>query len=620
MDVRVVIIAILAWALLAGSVCAQTDSEVSISAEAHPSEVGTEETVRIRIEVTGVPLSAIETPEPPSTTNLVLEDSDPAPRRELSFDSGSLTRRVTFEWAFRPLRVGFGRVHPATVHIRGKRYRTDEIRVRVVPQSQRPSPAPRPSRVNPPRTPQAGGKVGIRPRDLFIRAEAPATTVYQNQQVTVEYRLFFRPGVRLRQSRMADAWDAPGFWREELDVASRPTPRPTQAYGERYETIVLKRVALFPTRVGTLAVDPLRIETEAQSDSGPGGARGGGRTGGYEPVTLSSEEVRVVSDPLPPDPPPSFDGAVGQFALDTSVTPDSADVGDAVELTVRIQGAGNLATVSPPVVDVPADIDAYDPNVDLDIDRSGDRVRGTKTFTYTLVPQSNGRYTLPPVRFSYFDAEAGQYRTERSEPTSLPVSGDVPPRAMSQTGQGLPIGDIAGPMTEEVRWVRADPVPLYRQPWTYAVVLASVVLAAGGALYRRYAAGGPVVTNRVSEGLEEAQGHLQDAHHQLRDGDVQRFYSTVERAVLTFLGARLDLSRTPAGMTRDALDRRLDRSDVEPSDREALFDLLDACDEAQFTPQEPSHESMEATLDHTQRLLLHLDDVLPASTSSTSSS
>lgn len=603
--------------LLGGSVRAQSGSDVSISAQATPSEVGTSETVTFEIQVQGAPLSAIQTPDPPSTANLVLQESTPTTERELSFDSGRLTRRITFTWRYRPMQVGIGRLRSTTIRVRGEAYTTDEIRVRVVPQSQRsrrstPSGAdPR----NPSSPPDAQRTGALGPRDVFIRATASADAAYQNEQVTAEYRLFFRPGVRLRQSRMAEAWDAPGFWREELDVASRPTPRTTTAYGQTYETIVLKRVALFPTRAGTLQVDPLRIETEAQPHPQQGRSGQAPSRRHYEPVTLSSQALSVAAEPLPSGAPPVFDGAVGQFSLSVSLSDDSVKAGDAVELTANIRGVGNLATISPPGVELPSDFETYEPDVQTDIDRSGERVRGAKTFTYTLVPRSNGGYTLPPVTFAYFDPETETYETRRSEPMTLHVTGDSPPRATGRTGEGLPVGDIAGPIEDEVRWVQADRVPLHRRPWAYAVLLVPVVFAGGGIAYRQYVGGETVAATDASDGLDTAQRHLREAHRHLREGEGQIFHQTVERALLTFLSTRLDRSETSSREVREALEQRLVDHDVPEPERQALHDLLDACDRAQFTPTEPSHEAMEATLDQAQTLLLRLDDALPAQSS-----
>lgn len=612
MAARLSTILIASAMLLASSVQAQSGSDVSISTEARPSEVATDEVVTYSIQVQGAPRSAIETPDAPQTNNLALESAPPTVDAELSFDGGGLTRRVTIEWRFKPVQVGIGRIQPVTLRVRDEEYTTEEIRVRIVPQSQRTGHASRPSRdLASPSDPAGGSSASpLGPRDLFIRATSSADTAYQNEQVTVEYSLYFRPGIRLRQSRMAEAWDAPGFWREELDVASRPTPRSTDLYGQTYRSIVLKRVALFPTRTGSLLVDPLRIETEARPQPQMG-RRDAIPRSRYEPVTLSSEELRIVARSLPPEPPPAFDGAVGEYALETDVSADSVSVGEAVEVTARIHGSGNIATVSPPLFDPPSDFDVYDPSVQTDVDRSGSVIRGTKRFRYTLVPRSNGGYTLPPVTFSYFSPESATYETLRSGPMTLHVTGDVPPRATSRTGHGLPVGDIAGPMEAE-RWVRVDRPSLYAQPWAYAVMLVPAVLAAGVLAYRRFDWGSGESPSEPNA-LEAAQPHLQVAHQRLRDGDERGFYEAVEQSVLAFFDARITDFRPASGQMRDTLDRCLAEHDVSDPTRTALRELLDSCDEAQFSPTEPSYDAMEATLDHAQTLLRRLDETLPSS-------
>ena len=598
--------------LLGGAAWAQSGAAVTVSAQAQPAEVGTAGIVTFKIQVQGASVTEVQTPEPPATTNLVLQETTPRTRREVSFDSGRLTRRLTFEWTYEPMRVGVGRIRAATVRIRGEEYTTDEVRVRIVPRAQRPARGRAPAAGPGPRAqPDGREQAGLRPRDLFIRGTVSADAAYQNEQVTVEYRLFFRPGVRLRQSRMADAWDAPGFWREELDVASRPTPRAQQIFGRTYKAIVLKRVALFPTRAGTLAVDPLRIETEAQAQPQLGRRDGPVPRSRYEPVTLSSEQLTVAARPLPPSAPPAFDGAVGEFTFDTRVRPDSVAVGDPVELTARVQGTGNIATVSPPTLEAPSAFETYEPDVETDVDRGGAAIRGTKTFTYTVVPRSGGTYTLPSLRFAYFDPAAQRYETLRSTPATVQVTGEAEPQATSRTGDGLPVGDIAGLVEQPDSWIRVDRRPLHARPWVYLALLGALVLAAGGVAYRRRGARAAEAPSQASGPLDDAETVLQEARPHLREDKTRPFYQAVERGVLAFLEARLDLPRAASGMTGEALDRHLARRGAPRADRETLHEVLRACNEAQFSPDAPSPDAMETTLDRADALLRRLDDHLP---------
>lgn len=607
---RTVVAILVLSAALAGSVSAQSRASVRVTAEAEPMEVGTEQTVAFTVRVDGAPATVVQSPDLPRVANLAPQQRTPSTRPPLSTSGDAANRGVTFTWRFRPLTSGTARIRPLDVIVRGETYTTEEIRLRVVPQSER-STTPM---LTPPGSPSAteNEDAGLDARDLFIRATATADRAYQNEQVVVEYHLFYRPGIRLRHSRLADAWDAPGFWREELNVASRPTPRTRRAYGRAYETIVLKRVALFPTRPGTLQIDPLRVETEAQGTLQMGG---GTVRAHFESVQLASENLSLSVRALPPTAPSSFEGAVGDFAMTVGTEADSTTVGTPLQLRVQIRGTGNLATLSPLQLDVPSDFEVYEPVVQTNIDRGGHRIGGTKTFTYTLVPRAGGRYTLSPVTFAYFDPEAERYETLRSEARTVHVAGEAAPRSRQLSGRtadGLPVGDVTGLMgAGEARWVRSDRRPLYRQPWAYVILLIPVLLAGGGLVYRRRIQSSEPTRSDEKEAFEAGPDRLREARRHLQDGADSAFYETVERTLRVVLRERLGLNE--GQVARGRLDRHLalSRRFSGPEDLQAaLSELIDRCRAAQFAPN--SSESMEAVLHDAEAVLRGLDEHLPA--------
>lgn len=581
---------------LVGTAPAQSDSPVRVTAEAEPMEVTPGNLVTFTIRVEGVPATVVRPPDRPPVPNLKPRRS--APRAQRGSSTGTSSKRyVAFTWRYQARQTGEARIPPVDVVVRGETYTTAGIQVRVVSQST-------------PSTSVAGGESQvIDPQDLLIRAVATADRAYQNEQVIVGYRLFYRPDVRLRHSRLADAWDAPGFWREELDVPSRPTPRTQRINGRTYKTIVLKRVALFPTRPGSLRVDPLRIEAEAQ---GTLQRRGATVRGHFEPVRLASEALSLSVRSLPSTAPPSFDGAVGRFSISMEADRDSVAVGDPVQLTVRAQGIGNLATLSPPDLDAPSAFEVYDPTTQTNVDRGKRRIGGTKTFTYTLVPQSSGRYSLSPVTFSYFDPDTEQYRTVRASPPTLRVTGESAPRVVGRTGDGLPVGTITDPIAAaEAQWARTDRRPLYRWPWAYVALLLPVLAAGGAVMYRRWARVAETADAAGPDGGRDAvQRHVRAARRHLRDEEMTAFYETVERALLAFLDERLPMDG--ASTTRAALDRSLTHHDVPEDLQNALFDLLDDCEDAQFAPERASSDdSAKAVFEKTQAVLRQLDNTLP---------
>jgi hypothetical protein len=601
--------------LLAVWLCGATNAvgqSVTVRASVTPSQVGVHETLAYTLRIEGVSRDAIETPSPPATTNLVLQQTTPSTRSLSVRRNGEQRSVVTFEWRYQPRRVGVAQIKAATVTVQGRPYSTAPIRLDIVSQSQRPSTAPSAPPIAPPSSrssPAASGST-LDARDLFIEVAPSATEVYQNEPLVVVYRLFFQPGLQLRHSRLAQAWDANGFWREELDVASRPRPRSQTRNGMSYQTIVLKRAALFPTRTGQLPIDPLRIKTEAAwaQPSRPG------RSGRFEPTLLVSDSLTIRARALPEEAPDTFRGTVGQLEMHATLSSDTVTVGDDVRLRVSLEGTGNFATLQPPPFDAPSGVDVYAPTATTHIDRGHAAVRGRKTFTYTLVPTAAGRHRLPVLAFTYFDPEAAAYRTLRTAARTLHVTGTA-------ASSSAPVSTT--PVSDAARRPAAAASNDAFSPWMWAglPLLALLLAGAGWFAYARSSPDAtvlPAASSAPSDGppaqrsplaITRAQQHLDRAHRHLREGSVKPFYRALERAVLTFVGMRLE--RATPGLTRSALNDLLQAHDVARDDREALHELLEASDQAQFTPSHPSHDSMEAALNRAQDLILLLDCKLP---------
>ena len=601
MLLRLVVLLISLPAVLVPGAKAQ-DASVRVTAQAEPMEVTVGDAVVLTVQVQGAPATVIRTPRRPAAVHLQPRQQRPDVRRTRSTQGGGLRRTVTYSWRFRAQRAGAARIQPVTVVVRGEEYTTAPLELRVLPAS---DTAAGPTL----RGPEGGARASLDTRDLFVRATSTAGQAYQNEQVVVEYRLFFRPGIRLRHSRLTDSWDAPGFWREELNVASRPTPRMQHAYGRQYETVVLKRVALFPTRPGTLRVDPLRIETEAQ---GPVQARGGASLRGrFRPVQLASRTLSVRVRPLPDPAPALFDGAVGQFDMTTRVEADSAAVGRPLSLTVRVEGQGTLTTLSPPRLDSVPGLDVYEPTVETDVERNGRSLRGTKTFTYTLVPRTGGRHAVPRVAFSYFDPEKQQYQTLRARGPVLQVAGTAAPRAVGRTGTGLPVGDVAELMTaNEAQWGPTNTAPLYRRPWIYWALLLPVGGAVAGLVFRRWRRQRPASVPSLSS-APAAPDRLEAARRHCADGDAQAVCEALEQALRTAVMDQLGLDAWP--QTPSRLDRHLRHHDVPRALRNRLRTVLRRCNESRYAPADtaPSADP-DALLEAAEALLRDLDRQDPA--------
>jgi len=121
--------------------------------------------------------------------------------------------------------------------------------------------------------------------------------------------------------------------------------------------------------------------------------------------------------------PASFVNAIGRgFSIEVDASRTVVSVGDPIELTLRLRGDGPLAGLSLPPLDGPEGLPAQWFGV------PGGGVAGrvdaganVKLFSVTIRVKSDEAREIPPIAFSWFDPEAREYHTTRSQPIALSV-------------------------------------------------------------------------------------------------------------------------------------------------------------------------------------------------------
>ena len=599
--------------------CPMYAQEVGVTATVSSTTIGTEEGVSYKIEIQGATNNDVERPKAPSATGLVLSQPVPGTQQSMSIVNGRMSQSISFEWVFYPEGEGSAEIGSTQVVAKGKTYTTTPIAITVVPQSQRPQrrqtrrdPFGRVSPFGQPSQQPAAPPPAITSKDIFIRAIPSDRKVYRNEQVNIEYHLYYREGMQLRQSRLADSWDAEGFWREELDVERRPIPRTVMQNGLRYNTIVLKRVAVFPTRTGELSVDPLKIEVEAfipARSADPFDQFFSFRPR-YEPVEVTSSPVKIDVSDLPSNAPDDFLGAVGAFRVEARVDQNEVEVGEPIQVELVLSGTGNMATIEPPHFEPPGVFEQYDPQVNTEINRAGQQIRGTKTLTYVLVPRSNGVFQIPQVSLSFFNPERGRYETLNPRPTTVRVNGT--PAAVASTvtsATGLPVDDIAGLLTEGASWNKMDPSPIHQSFWAYLLLGVPLLGLVGLFMYQRHAdrLTGDQMYARNRRAHPVAKKHLKKAEALLVENNARSFYEEIERALLSFIGNRLNIA--DKGLTYQQLGQELHRQGVGEDVRTRLMTIMHECDRVRYAPVPPDQEAMNTACDRAYGLIVDLDHV-----------
>ena len=266
------------------------------------------------------------------------------------------------------------------------------------------------------------------------------------------------------------------------------------------------------------------------------------------------EEIRAYSDdreieilPLPEkDRPGNFTGGIGEFQFaGAGVSSEEVQVGEPFLYEIRIEGRGNFDRLEPPVLTgEESEWREYSPETAF---TPGDGLgyTGTKRFTFTLVPRSEGITATPPFAFSYFSPEEGEYRTVEIPPRPIRVTpapaGARPPEPEKEARN--PVEARRGPdlLPPVTRWPGDSGGDLRlpaTRPWFIAVQMATGGGLLGAFLFLRH-------RRRLRDDPDYARRHrarragrrcLAEASAHADAGRVEDFFRTACRALQESVG------------------------------------------------------------------------------------
>jgi len=418
---RAFLIGILAAIVAAGSTFADSPSVTAVLSN---SEIVVGETVELQIKVTG-PGDA-QPPEEISVDGLEIHATGQS--RQFEIHNFATSSSVTYNYTILPLRDGRFTIPSQTVRAGGKLLRTPELILNVADAPGRSSSA-RPSRGTQSQSVSAGDL-------LFAELIVPKKVAYVGEIVPVQIRMGFDPRVRPRLIEPPEI-TGQGFTAQKLQQSGQTSET---INGRPYDVVTYK-TAIAAARAGKFEVGPVKAKAQvivprrrsAPRSRSPFGfdlddpfsdpffSNPFAQMGERREVEIKSEPVALEVKPLPPNAPPSFSGAIGNFVMTTDAQPKSVQVGDPITVTSAISGRGNFDRVNAPVVEDERGWHKYPPSSKFKQDDEVG-ISGTKTFETVLSPNEK-KQTLPVLALSYFDPAKEQYMTLRSEPIAITVQG-----------------------------------------------------------------------------------------------------------------------------------------------------------------------------------------------------
>ncbi len=620
------IITALIVALYATAAFAQT----SISVDAH-KVVGVDERFNVVFEVEGENSPSNFTWSPGDDFQLVWGPQK-GTSSSVSIVNGKVSKssKSSFTYILLPKKTGTFTLPAATATVKGETISSKSITIQVVQNGAGQSSGSSSSSGGNNSSSSSSGSSSSREaasgEDVFMRLNLSKTNVVVGEPITATLSLYQRANIVGFENARFPSFD--GFWSQETETPSNIEFHRESLGDNIYNAAVLRRYVIIPQKSGNMTIDPAEIVCLINVLR-PGRSSGSifDSFFGEEYVTVkkrvSTRAVTVKVSPLPAGAPASFSGGVGNYSISARLSKDSLKVHDAASLIVTVSGKGNVSLIEAPKLSFPPDFETYDVKTTQNTDKSG--TTGSKTFEYPFIPRSYGDFTLPPLKYSYYDVNSKKYATVSTDSLRIKVAkGNQTATTTLEPGQNQLTVDRKGVknLGEDIRFIRTKAPsftedkgflvgrPLY---WIILALLALAAFAIWLTMRKAAAMRADVRGTKNRKATKMALKRLKLAGEFMSKGLQTAFYEELHRALLGFVSDKLSMDM--AEQNKENIAAALASRGISEGLANEFTDLLDACEYARYAPSTGS-EQMSAHYEKAVDVITAIDSNMKKTTSS----
>ena len=544
----------------------------------------------------------------------------------ISFVNGRRTSTFeqTYTYTLMAQKAGTFTIGPATIKADGEQVQSNGVRIQVLPEDQQQgTQSNQNTQSNQSTRSTQSTQSSANAENLFVRTIASKTKVHEQEALLVTYKLYFANVDVAQMTNNIKLPEFTGFLKQELESGEIQTE--LEHYnGRNYQTAVLYRTILYPQHSGDIRIDPanfefvLRVQTRSQVRS-----IFDDFFGSYTNVTkmLTAPAVTIHVSPLPTGKPAGFSGGVGRFTLTPSISQTELQANEAVTIKLDISGSGNMKLLKTPAIDWPEGFEPYDPKVTNNFKTTTSGVSGTKSIEYLAIPRSAGEYTIPAVKFSYFDIDAKSYKTLTTPEYTIRVkrsnsdSGLTGEAGLSSNSEAVYYAqkeDIKQ-LGTDIRYIDAKPLKTtnhqvtithYNRVWLFYVIPLIIAIVLLIVLRKQIQEAADVTRMRYKRANKVAQKRLKVAAAALKANDKDAFYAEIERAAWSYLSDRLSIPT--AELNKDNISSILQQKGVSEAMIGEVKNVLSTAEFARYAPS--TDHAMDDLYTATTNLINHLEE------------
>lgn len=437
---------------------------------------------------------------------------------------------------------------------------------------------------------------------LFMTATASKTSVCEQEAILLTYKLYSLVNVTSLDGKLPTL---DGFQVQEIPLPRNKQFELEQYKGRNYQSVVWCQYVLFPQKSGDLVIPSITYEgtvVQRNPNIDPFEAFFNGTSGVMElKKKITTPRLTIHVSPLA-SKPADFSGAVGDFTLSSSLSPQEVTANDAVTLRLKVKGVGNMKLINAPMVNFPKDFETYDVKVNDNFSLTSQGLSGTKEFEYLAVPRHAGKYKIPAARFVFYDPKTKSYKTLMSEEYELTVKKGAGGSQRSVSDYSDQQQDVKE-LSQDIRYIKSGDVTFnknrgfffgtsgYLSCYLVAIVLFIIAIILGK---RSLKERGNVAKSRGKKANKTALKRMRNAAKLLKTGKQSDFYDEVMRALWGYISDKFNMPLE--SLNKDNIQSELASHGVSDDASQILLKALNDCEFARYAPGD-SASNMQSVYD-----------------------
>lgn len=404
--------------------------------------------------------------------------------------------------------------------------------------------------------------------DLFIKVSASKTQAYEQEPILITYKVYTLVDLIQLDGKMPDL---KGCHSQEIEEKGQKTFHTEKLNGKNYKCVVWKQYVVYPQITGPLEIPSITfkgIVAHQRYDIDPMEAFLNGGSNYYETKhDIKAPSVKINVRQLPAKPK-NFSGGVGSFTIKATLNKQQITAGNPINLKVEVRGSGNMKLISPPQLEISKEFKSYDPKATEKIRLTSRGLEGSILYDYVIIPQREGKFTIPSLLFNYYDINQNEYKTIKTAPIAIDVKeGD---------NDNVEVIDNKESRDEDAKSINI-----------FIWIIGSLLLFAIALFIirqkKQFNNNIDVVALRAKKAKKIAQKRLSKAESLMRQNKTDDFYDEVIHALWQYISDKMNMSNIE--MTKAEIMSRLKEMNVADNVITMFVAAIEDCEQSRYSSQ-----------------------------------